>query len=396
VFKILHITPMVGKRSFGIGPIPLNLAESQQYLGHHTEIWTCDSKAEITGVAKNSGLAPESILTFPFVGPERLSFSPEMGRMAARKGCTFQILHQHGIWTAMSLVTNLWRDQTNLPTIIAPHGSLDPWALKRSNLKKQIALSLYERKNLARTSCLHALSHREADGFRQYGLQNPIAVISNGIATSWMICKGDGKAFRQRHAIPETARLMLFLGRITPIKGLLMLVQALSEIKWRLGDWMLCIAGVDEFSHQAEVDATVRQLSLTQYVKFVGPQFDQEKRDAFAAAEMFVLPSYSEGAPVAILEALGADLPVLTTHASPWEDLLTHRCGWWCDISVNAITESLQEAINQPRSVLMEMGQRGKVLARDQYAWSQIAQQTILLYEWLLGLAPQPNFVTKD
>ena len=277
--------------------------------------------------------------------------------------------------------------------MIAPHGSLDAWALRRSIWKKRLALIIYERKNLHYASCLHALSPREEEGFRTYGLRNPIAIIPNGIADDWLDSNGDAHAFRRRFGLSNETRLLFFLGRITPIKNLPMLVRAMSALKSDLASWRLIIAGVNEFGHQPEVEALVKQLGLGAYVKFIGPLYGQDKRDAFAAADLFVLPSHSEGAPVAILEALGAGIPVLTTQAAPWRELITRRCGWWTKISEPAIRQALHEAIYTPREELRRMGQRGKALIVEKYTLSKVAEQTISLYNWLLGKGERPTFV---
>jgi len=99
--------------------------------------------------------------------------------------------------------------------------------------------------------------------------------------------------------------------------------------------------------------------------------------------------SQSEGISVAALGALGADVPVLTTQASPWEELVTHQCGWWTAISQDAVADALQ----QSPQALRAMGARGKDLIRARYTWASIARSTIELYQWLLGRANRPSFV---
>jgi glycosyltransferase involved in cell wall biosynthesis len=97
-----------------------------------------------------------------------------------------------------------------------------------------------------------------------------------------------------------------------------------------------------------------------------------------------------------ILEALGAAVPVLATRASPWEDLVTHGCGWRTEISEEALVEALREILGAPVEVLREMGARGKALVSERCTWHAAAQKTISLYHWLLGQGEQPDFVIKD
>lgn len=392
---ILHIVPHVSQASFGIGPIVLNLATSQQALGHTVEIWSFDTPPVARHIEMENSLRDHTIRSFSTLGPAKLGYSPTVENAIIADGLAFDLIHQHGIWTGISHAVNRWQVSTKRPTIVCPHGSLKPWALARSRWKKRLAMMLYEHRNLHNASCMHALSYQEAVSFQEFGLSNAVAVIPNGISAAWIDRYGEPERFRARHALEHDLRLLLFLGRITPIKGLPMLLRAMDLCREQMPGWKLVIAGVDEFNHQAEVQSLVRELALQPYVQFVGPQFDQDKRDAFAAADVFVLPSYSEGAPVVILEALGAGIPTLTTEGTPWEDLVTHRCGWWTGISVEAIADALLDVLKQPREALKEMGQRGMTLVRQKYTWPKIADQTITLYNWLLNGGAQPAFVLK-
>lgn len=395
--KILHVVSGVGRRSFGLGTVVLNLAHSQLAQNHDVQIWCLDDPDEVAWAMQVGNLPSGCITGFPSCLPARLGYSLKMQwAVHTTSGQDFDVLHQHGIWTGLSLATTRWRSLYHKPTVIAAHGSLDPWALKRSRWRKRMAALAYERQNLRRASCLHALSENEASGFRDFGLTNPVAIIPNGIADEWITQTADAEMFRRQFGISKNIRLMLFLGRITPKKGLPLLIEAMARLRDQLGDWKLIIAGADEFGHQAEIQAIIASLDLTEHVQFVGPVFEDLKRSAFAAADLFVLTSHSEGAPMTILEALGAGVPVLTTRASPWQELSTYDCGWWVDTSVESIVDALQDALGLPQTALRAMGQRGKALVKQRYTWSQIAQQTLLLYDWLLGRGEQPGFVVTS
>jgi glycosyltransferase involved in cell wall biosynthesis len=394
--RILHAPPLVGRSSFGIGPIVLSLAATQQSLGNMADIWCYDTAVEARHLEASHSLQSQTIRPFSTFGPNRLGYSPSLERSIIKEGLSYDIIHQHGIWTGISHALNRWRACSRRPTIIAPQGSLEPWALRKSSWKKQVALMLYENQNLHNVSCMQALSMREATDFRSFGLRNPIAIIPNGVSDVWMAQDHDSKRFRLQHNIPDELNIMLFLGRITPKKGLPMLLHAMNNNRDQLKNWRLIVAGANEYNHQQEVLRLVEDLALQPYVQFVGPLFDQNKRDAFAAADLFVLPSHSEGAPMAILEALGAAVPVLTTKASPWEELITHNCGWWTEISAESIADALQHALCQPRAALREMGQRGKQLVCERYTWRRIAEQTLALYSWLIDGGSKPDFVITE
>lgn len=394
---VLHNIYSVGPGSFGLGPVALNLCREQNALGHRAEIWCHDTAEDAQWAEKAGELPSERIRRFTCIGPKAFRYSPAMeGAAAGVEGRNFDIVHQHCLWLANSRTTSYLRERRSVPSVIATHGTLEPWALRLSSWKKKIALSLYERANLRNASCLHALSSQEVAGIREFGLKNPVAVIPNGISRSWLESAGDAAAFRRRFNIAPEKRIILYLSRITPIKGLPLLIEALAEIRNALSDWVLVLAGADEFDHLTEIQAAVSKFHLARYVVFTGLLVDQAKRDAYAAADLFVLPTRREAAPVVVLEALGAGVPVLTTKGAPWESLVTHHCGWWTDIATGAIAEALKGALSCTPDELRQMGQQGRKLVASRYTWQQSAQKTIELYQWLIGRGERPDYVVVD
>jgi glycosyltransferase involved in cell wall biosynthesis len=366
-------------------------------MGWNSQVWCVDEEDEVRWAIGVYGASAELIRRFPRLGPHFLAYAPRLENLASgREGQVVSILHQHGIWTALSRVTARWHSAHKRPTVIATHGSLDAWALRRSRLKKRLAWLLYEGRNMHTAACLHATSEAELNNFRDFGLRNPVAVIRNGITEAWMDSTGDGPRFRLRHSISEDRRLLFFLSRITPKKGLPLLLDALAGVRRELRDWLLIIAGVDEFGHEQELRSQVDALGIGGAVRFMGPLYGQEKRDAMAACDLLVLPTYSEGSPMIVLDALGAGVPVLTTHGAPWEDLLRYRCGWWVAISAAALRDALLDIARMSKDELHAMGSRGKDLVRSQYSWEASARQTLMLYEWLLGRADVPEFVAME
>lgn len=394
--RIVHLAALVGRMSGGVGQVALGLCKAQNSLGMDATIWSLDSKQDIQHLVADHELSGR-IKTWSTIGPRIIGYSPELERQAlSRVGRDVDILHQHSIWMANSRVTNRWRATFGRPTVVAPHGTLEEYALRRSAWKKWLASLWYEAKNLRLASCLHTASKAGGMSLRNYGLRNPIAVIPNGIPDTWIRSFGDADRFCDRHSVPPDKRLLLFLSRLHPIKGLPILFEAMALIRQQLADWYLVIAGPDEMGHRRELQLLSERLGIPDLIQFVGPLFGSEKRDALAATDVFILPTHSEDFAIIIVEALGAGVPVLTTRGAPWEELCDHRCGWWVDVSTSAIRDALLDAIQRPKDELVEMGQRGKTLVARKYTWSQVARKSLMLYEWLLGVGDRPDFVITD
>ncbi|MGN6602365.1 MAG: glycosyltransferase [Ginsengibacter sp.] len=395
--NILNIVTGIGKESFGLGQISVNLASAQLSQNNDVEIWCLDNNENINWASEAHNFPVERISTFKLIGPKKIWYSRQIEQEVEKvKNNNFEIVHQHGIWTGISRATLKFSKKKNIPTIIAPHGSLNNWVLNLSKWKKKIALAGYENENLKMAACLHATSENEIKDFRNFGLKNPIAYIQNGIQENNLHFEGDANAFRKKYMISEESRIILFLSRISPKKGLSMLVEAVHSIRDDFNGWRLIIAGVDEFEHKKEVESQVKQLNLQHLIEIIGPLFDQAKKNAFAAAELFILPSYSEGSPMVVLDSLAAGVPVITTKASSWSDLNDYNCGWWTEVSTLSIVNALREAVNMAPKDLHQMGENGRKLIASKYTWSQLAQKTTRLYNWLLGRDSKPDFVQMD
>lgn len=394
---VLHITSAVGRCSFGVGAVVQELCRAQHELGSRAVMWTNDSPDEAASILQQLELAPEHLVTFPVRGPQRLAYSPAMERAAAGDLDEFSgVTHVHGVWIACVRAAIRQHQMNGRPLIVSAQGSLDQWARQRSRLKKWLAFQMYGRELLRRATCLNAVGANEVAAYRNFGLRHPIALIPNGVSEMWLNSVGNAEAFRHRFGIPRDTRLLLYLSRVTPKKGIPLLLKAIGAHRGKMAESLLLVAGPDEFDHTRELVAQAEQLGIRKLVRFLGPLYGQTRRDAFEAADAFVLPTYSEGNPLAVLEALGAGLPVLTTRGAPCEYLAEHDCGWWTEIDCTSIAAGLDELLSSDATRLQQMGTRGREVVRRRFTWTHVAEKMLQTYQWMLGDRSRPDFVLCD
>jgi poly(glycerol-phosphate) alpha-glucosyltransferase len=335
------------------------------------------------------------LMTGKVLGPATLGFSPDLKRQLQRHLTPRAVIHSHGLWMHPGISARKCAVRNRSPLVVSPHGMLEPWALQNSRWKKQLAGWLFENKNLRTANCLHALCAAEAENFRRYGLKNPIAIIPNGVDMPEV--RGQRSEVRgpsTDHHLPSSdKKVLLFLSRLHPKKGLLNLLQAWKNMAPDFKDWQLLVAGGGEPAYEQELKAFSRGLILDQSVVFLGPLYGEEKKQILALADVFVLPSFSEGFSMAILEAAAAGLPVLLTGECNFPELSKANAAVEISPDSAGIESSLRQVLGLPEAQRNEMGRRGQVLVKQGYTWPLIARQMCQVYEWLLGSGPKPACV---
>jgi poly(glycerol-phosphate) alpha-glucosyltransferase len=154
--------------------------------------------------------------------------------------------------------------------------------------------------------------------------------------------------------------------------------------------------GWDDGGHEEALRTQVREIGADDSVHLLGPMFGEDKTAAFAHADAFVLPSHSEGFPMAVLEAWSYGLPVVKTPACNIPEGFEAGAALRTEPHADAIAESLSRLHQMSADDRQAMGRRGRDLVERRYSWQRIAQKMYDVYRWVLGDGPQPEFVWTD
>ena len=295
---------------------------------------------------------------------------------------TAEGLHIHGLWEQSTFIAAHSARRQRVPYLISAHGMLEPWALRNKRLKKLVYSALIERANLQGASCLHALTHAEAAEYRSFGCTAPIAVIPNGVRIPAAV---SAHKFLVQYPALDGKRIVLFLGRIHFKKGLDLLVRAWKKIILRWPDAHLVLAGPDFEGTRARITALIEQEGLAPHVLFTGMLRDDLKWSALAAAECFVLPSFSEGLSVSVLEAMGVGLPVIVSDRCNLPEVARLEAGWVISASVAPLEAALESLLENSPQSNAQIGERGRDFVHQHYNWSVVADQMNELYRWISG-----------
>jgi glycosyltransferase involved in cell wall biosynthesis len=325
-------------------------------------------------------------------GPRSFGYVPGLRRRLAAENP--DLVHVEGLWMYPSVACSGWARAAGRPYVVTPSGMLDAWALRNSAWKKRAAGWLFERRNLKGAACLHALCEAEVRAIRGYGLSNPVCVVPNGVDLPSDPATQDPP---WASSLPEGSRVLLFLGRLHPKKGLRPLLRAWAATRASGSDgWRLVIAGWDQGGHEAELRQLAEALGLTGQVHFVGPQFGWAKAATLARADAFVLPSLSEGVPVSALEAWAYRLPVLMSAHCNLPEGFAAGAALPVEPTDRSIAAALAELFRMSDSTRRAMGERGRRLVEARFSWPRVALAIRHVYEWVLGGGSVPDCVRTD
>ena len=342
-------------------------------------------------------------------GPGALGYSPDLLPALDSKA---DLLYAATLWKYPSWAALQWAERTGKPMIVAPHGSLDSWALSNAAWKKRIASVLFKGRQLRRAACLRALSQAEADSFRAYGLTNPIAMIPNGVE----LPEADLTKLETRNLKPEIGgrKTLLFLGRIHPKKGLPNLLRAFARSRGSRVEgrepWQLVVAGWDQVGHERELMELCEELGIRVErrqssvegqqsdadILLWGPSFGKDKEDLLCSADAFILPSLSEGLPMSVLEAWAYGLPVVMTPECNLPEGFAAEAAILIETGVEPIEQGLNALFSMSDEDRCSMGQRGRGLVKERFTWQAVARQMGEVYDWMLGGgAPPSSFIME-
>ena len=320
----------------------------------------------------------EGVQEFRRIRPGFLYYSPTLRRRTPRLVRDCDVVHGHGLYVGTNFLFGREARRQRKPLAYHVHGMFEPYILARSRWKKRLVHMLFENANLRAVRVWRALTAKEADQIRASGARQPIAVLPNGLDLTRFPRPAECGAPIDPAllgALSKESRRALFLGRIHPKKGLQLLLPAWAKLRARHADWQLVIAGPDEAGYLGQIRALARSLGLDDRVIFTGLITGEEKIRLLYSADLFILPSHSEGFPMSVLEAWACGLAVVATRECNVPDVSAAQAGWECDATLESLEHALEAALDASDAERRERGANGRRLLEIRYSWPFIARE---------------------
>lgn len=391
--KILHVIPYMHHSAGGPPVVVEKFAELAPARGWESSLVTttllCNGDEEELERSLVSRF-PAKVLRVD--RPRARGLSSEAVSVLDREIGAADLVHVHTLWHPLTGMVRRTCHKYGKPYIVMPHGMLDPYSMRVKGLKKRLYMFLLEKRNLLSA---RRIVYTTAEEMRlacttfpwlpqgvvvPLGSEPPPDTKREALAESFLSC------------YPQLSgkRLLLFLSRLHPKKGLDRLLAAFRQVVAIHRDVALVIAGDGECGYVESLKNQVRTNGLASSVYFAGTLAGDTKWGAFAAAEIFILPSRQENFALVVAEAMHMGVPVIMTDkVNTWPYIARANAG--LVLSEKNIVMELEKGIALllgNRALGAEMGTRGREMAKRELTWPGSVAAMVSCYDDLTRACP--------
>ena len=283
---------------------------------------------------------------------------------------SFDEVQTHSLFALSAVYAIIVCAARRVPVMLWPHGSLDPFDLRKHARIKRIVGPVITRRLLDRCSALLFTTTHESRIAVTYGSQTPREVVALPVAPL-SVEGADPAAWRERHGVPGDVPVVLFLGRIDYKKRLPLLVEAVSLLDTR--DAHLVVVGDGPDSERALVAETAARCGVTDRVHVIGWLEGTDRIEAFAVGDVFALLSDAENFGLSVIEAMSVGCPaVISDRLSLAEDLERAGAAICVERDAAAAAKAIDMLLTNPAEAA-RMGAWARALVAREFAPAAVA-----------------------
>jgi len=392
--RILHVIPSLARRHGGPPKAAQELCRELVRMGHEVTIYTTnlDGNQRLDVPVDQPIRGEDGVVRWYFATQRSGLYGVSMSLIRAlrRNIRSFDVVHIHTLYRFTSTVAAHYCRREGVPYILRTHGTLDPFLFYRHRLRKRVYEALFETRNLESAAAVHFTADDEMSLAQSLGLRFRGVVVPNGVDSKSLSDLGQ---LRERFARdwPETSgkRVILFLGRLTFKKGLDLLAKAFGALARTRSDIHLFLAGPDDEGYGKKVRQWLDDEGVLDLVTFAGMLEGECKEAAFAAADMFVLPSYTENFGIAVAEALAAGTPVIISNkVNIWREISAAHAGLVVNCDVDELARAIATLFDSAQ-LRHDLSEAGKQLVAEKFNWPKIAVKMTAIYTDVIARSPK-------
>jgi glycosyltransferase involved in cell wall biosynthesis len=281
------------------------------------------------------------------------------------------IIVTHGAWKYPTR-WGAWLKRKGFRWVYVPQGMLEPWSMKQKWLKKQVYFNLIEKKLATKADAIRAVSFPESENLKALMKHSIIKFIPNGV----LVEERETAINRER----ITRRSYLFLSRLHHKKNVVTLAEA--WLKSRLNNDEFCellIAGPD----QGELEKLMPLVKRSRNIRYIGSVYDENKKEVLEKCTFYVLPSFSEGLPSSLLEAMSYGLIPVISEGCNLPEVFTQNLGIKVGTNVESIRSVLDETVTWKAQTITDIGLKSRQFIKRNYSIESITDLQMMLFKEL-------------
>lgn len=290
------------------------------------------------------------------------------------------IIHLMGHWSVLNAMAYLAIRREGKPYVVCPAGALPLFG--RSKWLKRFYNLIIGNSLIRNASGWIAVTEGEFPQFEEYGVPSSrVTVIPNGVSEEDFPVV-DVAEFKRRHGLPDGG-MILFMGRLNPIKGPDLLLQAFLKARHAFPNYHLVFAGPDG-GMLASLRETVERAGMSRIVHFLGHVGGADKSAAYRMASLLVVPSRQEAMSIVAIEAGICGVPVLLTDQCGFREIRSLDARLEVPASVVGIADGLTSLLVEPQ-VLEKLSPVWSSFVDRKYSWVSLVPEYIKLYQNILA-----------
>jgi len=376
--KILNVIGSIEARNGGTTDHVFSSSRVWARLGHSCHVLCLDpSDADCVvrsgvvtfAIGPKSEFYRRTVRFFPLL---RYGYTPALGRWLRANAQNYDAIILNGLWNFTSYGSWLVLRKLNVPYYVCPHGMLDPWMKTMrpvGHFLRIVFWRLLERKVLrdARAVFFASEEERRLAGITFFQRDSYSHVVGYGAEDIVGDPDAQKSAFLSSFPNLRGRRLILFLGRIHPKKGVDLLIEAFARVAGEFPEFDLIVAGPDDMEMQRQLIKVVADFKVRERIHWTGMLTGEQKSGAFRCSDFFVLASHQENFGIAVVEAMAVAVPVLITKkVNIWREVQSGGGGHAVNDDIDGVVEGLRHMCRLPadRLAIMKINARNCFLKR--------------------------------
>jgi glycosyltransferase involved in cell wall biosynthesis len=328
-------------------------------------------------------LARTDFELFPTRFPRRLARSPAMVRALRTEVPNCDVVHIHNLWQHPQYAAFRAAREAQVPYIVSPHGSLDPYLRRRGRFRKAVASALWHQAMLEGAALIHVTTSSEMRLISDIAPDIPRVIVPCAVDTADFGALPPPHEFRERHLAGYSGPLVVFLGRVTEKKGVDVLIKSFAHVLEHQPA-RLAVVGPDDGGQRPRLERLAENSGIGSQVDFVGGLYGRDRLAALSAADVWALSSHTENFGIAVMEALAAGCSVtISREVNLAEEVAEANAGLVADAEPRAFAAGLLKLLGDPER-RRSLSRAGREFAA-RYDWSEVTPRLLDMYRMAMG-----------